>query len=181
MGYDLFIRLLNDAILEEQGKTPALPKTETVVDLRIDANLPERYIASPAARMEMYKKISLIAEEADRLDLLAELSDRYGKPPRAVLRLLDVALVRALGSRNGIVRVEQKGADLRFVLDGLNLPAWSVLFSERNDLKFNRTPPATVVCRTENGTDPIETARILLLRYAAVAAEESAGEEETKK
>ena len=181
VGYDLFIRLLNDAILEEQGKTPALPKTETVVDLRIDANLPERYIASPAARMEMYKKISLIAEEADRLDLLAELSDRYGKPPRAVLRLLDVALVRALGSRNGIVRVEQKGADLRFVLDGLNLPAWSVLFSERNDLKFNRTPPATVVCRTENGTDPIETARILLLRYAAVAAEESAGEEETKK
>ena len=179
VGYDLFIRLLNDAILEEQGKTPEAPKAETVVDLRIDANLPERYIASASARMEMYKKISLITEEADRLDLLGELTDRYGKPPRAVLRLLDVALVRALGSKNGITRVEQRGGELAFVLEGLNLPVWSVLFSERNDLKFNRTPPATVICRTD-GKDPIETARILLLRYAEVAAE-GAGEEKTKK
>ena len=108
------------------------------------------------------------------------MTDRYGKPPRAALRLLDVALTRALGSELGITRIEQKGTDLRFVLAELNLPAWSVLFSERNDLKFNRTPPPCVSCRLAEGADPAELARDLLLRYAEVVREDASEKEEKK-
>ena len=169
VGYDLFIRLLNDAVLEEQGKAPAPPPPEAVIDLHVDAHIPAAYIPSDAQRMEMYKKISLISEEADRTDLLSEMTDRYGAPPRPVLRLLDVALCRVLAGRADLTRVEQHGRELRFVARRIALPVFSVLFSERNDLSFRRTPPPTVCCRLAEGDDPACTARLLLLRYHEIA------------
>ena len=171
VGYELYVRLLNEAVLEEQGKKPA-PRFESQIDIRANAHIPEGYIAGAPARMELYKKISAIAEEADIADIIEECTDRYGKPPREVKRLLSVALARALASRYRIARVEERGAELRFVMNEVDLSAWSVLFSERKDLKFAKTAPPCVICRLGAGADAPTVAAELLTRYHQIKEEE---------
>ncbi len=166
VGYELYVRLLNEAILEEKGIAPE-KRIETVVDIRADAHIPESYIAATAARMEMYKKISAIADAADRADILSEFADRFGKPPRPVVRLLDVALARALAARLGIPRVEEKGGVLSFSLAQVDLAAWSVLFAEGNRLKFAKTTPPCVLCRLAGGEDAAAVAVEILSRLSA--------------
>lgn len=173
VGYDMYIRLLNEAVLEEQGKAPEKPY-EATLDLRISAHLPDSYIPSAAGRMEMYKKITLLQDDDDRRDLEEELSDRYGTPPAPVLRLLRVAQLRALCNRLHIPRIEQAGNELRLVLEKVDLPVWSVLFSERHDLRFAKSAPPCVFCRLPGGSDPTEVALPLLTRYAAICAEDAA-------
>lgn len=168
VGYDMYIRLLNEAVLEEKGELPA-PRTEAVVDLRVDAHIPENYIPTAAGRMELYKKISLIREDEDRQDIFRECADRYGPPPPQISHLLAVALTRALASRMHFPRVEQNGAELRILLGKPDLAVWSVLFSERSDLRFRKEAPPCVSCRLPAGAPPAETAAELLVRYAAVA------------
>ncbi len=170
VGYELYVRLLNEAILEEKGIVPE-KKLETVVDIRADAHIPESYIPATASRMEMYKKISAIADADDRADILAEFTDRFGKPPRAVLRLLDVALARALAGDAAITKVEERGGTLSFTLTTVDLASWSVLFSERNDLKFSKTAPPCVLCRPGDGKDAAEVAVEILSRLSAVRDE----------
>ncbi len=171
VGYELYVRLLNEAVLEEQGKA-APPPFEAQIDIRADAHIPTEYIPTAAGRMEMYKKISAMEEEADRRDIAGELADRYGKPPRPVERLLAVALSRALAARHRIPRVEQRGDTLRFTLSHLELPVWSVLFAEKKNLKFEKNPPC-VVLRLEGNDDPAAAAAALLLRYDEVAREDA--------
>ena len=176
VGYELYVRLLNEAVLEEQGKV-APPPFEAQIDIRADAHIPTEYIPTAAGRMEMYKKISAMEEEADRRDIAGELADRYGKPPRQVERLLAVALTRALAARHRIPRVEQRGDTLRFTLSHLELPVWSVLFAEKKNLKFEKNPPC-VVLRLEGNDDPAAAAAALLLRYDEVAREDADTTEE---
>ena len=95
VGYDLYVRLLEEAILDERGETKA-PPFEAKVDLKIDAYLPESYIAAERHRMEFYKKISLIETESDRQDVLDELCDRFGDPPKPAVDLTYIALTHAL-------------------------------------------------------------------------------------
>ena len=105
VGYDLYVKLLNEAVLEESGN---LPKTqfESTIDIRVSANIPESYIPVSSQRMEMYKKISLISEPVDMQDILDEFIDRFGEVPREVLRLLHISLMRALASKCEIKKVE---------------------------------------------------------------------------
>ncbi|MBQ8858437.1 MAG: transcription-repair coupling factor [Clostridia bacterium] len=170
VGYELYIRLLNDAVLEEKGvKKEALPETQ--IDIRADAHIPEGYVAGAPARMELYKKISAIRDGADAEDIREECRDRYGRLPRAVERLLQVALARALASRLGLVRVEHSGNELRFLLTEVDLASWSVLFAERKDLSFRKSAPPAVICRLAAGDDPCERAAALLSRLWEVKSE----------
>ena len=174
VGYELYVRLLSEAVLAEQGKAPA-PPFEATVDIRTSAHIPETYVAGAAARMELYKKISAISEEADVSDILDECTDRYGKVPRELSRLLWVALARALACRHRIRRVEGRGDSIRLVLTEVDLAAWSVIFAERGNLKFEKTAPPAVVARLSPNEEPCEAAARLLLAYhAAKESEENA-------
>ena len=173
VGYELYVRLLHEAILEEKGITPE-KKIEATVEIRADAHIPERYITATAARMEMYKKISAIACAEDRADILSEFTDRFGKPPRPVTRLLDVALCRALAAEASVLRVEEKGGVITLALGELDLASWSVLFSEQNNLKFSKSAPPCVLYRLAAGEDAAEAAVALLSRLLAVKGETDA-------
>lgn len=174
VGYELYVRLLNEAVLEEQGKAPAAPKVETQIDIRESAYIPTSYIPAEAGRMELYKKISAIAERADLDDIAEECRDRYGPLPREVERLLWASLTRALGTQLGIPKVEQRGGDLVFVLHEVCLANWSVLFAERKNLKFSKAAPPCVYYRLSGGEEPTRAAAEFLARYRAVAEENSA-------
>ena len=83
VGYDMYMRLLNEAILEEKGESP-VKKTECTVDMSISAYIPESYIKSPVQRIDVYKKISLVENVEDTVDIVDELLDRYGELPKPV-------------------------------------------------------------------------------------------------
>ena len=109
VGYDMYLQLLEEAVLEEKGETPK-KKLECSADLTVSANIPERYVTSPEQRMDLYRRIAAIRNTADADDVLDELTDRYGEPPRSVLALLDVALLRAAAVEAGVEDITQKGA-----------------------------------------------------------------------
>ncbi len=126
VGYDLYMKLLNEAVVEEQGNVP-LPKPECGVDVRCDAFLPKSYISRAPQRMDMYKKIARIENDEDYDDLIDELCDRYGEPHAAVLNLCRVALIKAYGRQCGIKKVEEKDGILRLYQDALNPKAAQML------------------------------------------------------
>ncbi len=157
VGYDLYIHLLEEAVLEERGEKPA-PQFESTVDIKVDANIPESYIASSGQRMEMYKKISCIASEQDREDVLDEFCDRFGDPPRQVQRLLYIALSRARAIRCRVVSIDRVERDIRFLPEKPDLAVWSVLFGEIEGFRIpsSRTPYVTV--HMKPGADPARVA-----------------------
>ena len=164
VGYEMYVRILNEAILDARGEVTVTP-FESKIDIRCDASIPESYIASSALRMEMYKKISLILTEKDREDVLDELCDRFGEPPKITLRLLSIALLRALAARARIARVEAENGTVRFVADGYDLAVWSELFADENGLQMMGGTRPSVTYRIPKGKDAAAEAARLLSRY----------------
>ncbi|MBQ7386630.1 MAG: transcription-repair coupling factor [Clostridia bacterium] len=135
VGYDLYVKLLNEAVLEERGeKIPE--RTEALIDMRVSAHIPESYIPSSADRMEMYKKISLIKTTEDKDDVYDEIVDRFGNMPRAVERLLLIALSKAICEEVGIELVEEKAGTITFVTKRPRLDLWSELFDKYRGMRF---------------------------------------------
>ncbi|MBE6599149.1 MAG: transcription-repair coupling factor [Ruminococcaceae bacterium] len=119
VGYDLYMKLLSEAVVEEKGDMVP-PKPECAVDIRCDAFLSKSYIPKAPQRMDMYKKIARIENEEDYDDLIDELCDRYGEPNSSALNLCRVALIKAYGGRCGIRKVEEKDGVIRLYQDNLN-------------------------------------------------------------
>ena len=124
VGYELYMRLLNEAILEEKGESVE-KHTECTVDFNIDAYIPESYISSQNSRIEFYKKISLIRSEEDMSDIIDEIVDRYGNPPKCVSDLIKISLIRALGSDADVKKVEYRNGAVILFSDKIDLQKWS--------------------------------------------------------
>ena len=126
VGYDLYVKLLNEAVLAERGEKIE-QKAECIVNLSYDACLPTKYVKSGAQRIALYKRISLIATQYDLEDMTDELLDRYGDLPRAASNLLTVALIRSRAERCGITQVRQDGAVVHICSPELDVDAWMEL------------------------------------------------------
>ena len=113
VGYDMYLKLLNDAVLEQQGLGHR-KRLECSADLTVAAHIPERYVPSAQQRMDLYRRIAAIASPEDADDLTDELTDRYGDVPGPVKALLDVALLRAAAVNVSVTDVTQKGRQLLF-------------------------------------------------------------------
>ena len=113
VGYDMYIKLLNEAILEQQGKTPEITP-ECLIDIRIDAFIPEKYISNQAQRVDCYRKIAMIENEDDAYDVTDELIDRYGDIPRAVEGLIEVAKLRRKAQKLHLTEIIQSGDSMLF-------------------------------------------------------------------
>ncbi len=176
VGYDLYVKLLNEAVLEERGEKPKV-EFESTVDIRVSANIPEYYISTSAQRMEMYKKISLIAEPADMQDVLDEFIDRFGEPPREVLALLRISLIRSLASRCEIKRVELRDGVLIFAVDRPDLAIWSELFGKYKGLSFKAVGSTNIVYRLKKGESPLVSAVNILGDHYMILSESKQEEE----
>ncbi len=106
VGYDMYVKLLNEAVLEQQGIAPEI-RPECLVDIKIDAFIPESYISNQAQRIDCYRKIALIETEDDAYDVTDELIDRYGDVPRAVEGLIEVARYRHMAQDMHISEIIQ--------------------------------------------------------------------------
>ncbi len=107
VGYDLYLRLLAEAVNEEKGVADSRREPECLIDLPVSAHIPESYIAANAQRLDIYRRIADILTEEDSYDVYDELIDRFGEPPEAVQGLIDVALMRNLAANSGIYEIRQ--------------------------------------------------------------------------
>lgn len=111
VGYDMFIKILEQAVLEEKGETPK-ERTECTVDLNVNAYIPEKYIKRPGDRIEMYKRIAAIETDADADDVRDELLDRFGEYPKETKALINIALIKRKCEKIGIVKIEERASKL---------------------------------------------------------------------
>ncbi|MBO5836380.1 MAG: transcription-repair coupling factor, partial [Oscillospiraceae bacterium] len=128
VGYDMYLKLLDEAVLEERGEKPKEP--DCTADLNITANVNQDYVSRGEERMDLYRRMAAIREQADADDLLDEIIDRYGDPPKGVLNLIDVALLRANARKLGIKDIRQKAGDVLFTMANFNLEAITSLCAE---------------------------------------------------
>ena len=128
VGYDMYMKLLNEAVLEEKG-IPVPQRADCSADLAVAANIPDRYIPSSEQRMDIYRRIAAIRKEEEADDLLDELIDRYGDPPPGVNALIQVAILRGVAGAAGITDITQKQGELRFTVKDFDMEKVSKLYA----------------------------------------------------
>jgi len=169
VGYDLYIKLLNRAVLEEKG-TPVEEEIECTVNLLLDALIPEKYVPFPAQRMALYKRIARISSVEDLEDVTDELVDRFGEPPRATLNLLHIALVHNLAVRCGFTSVREDGTGIHITPTRLDIDAWSELSDEYpSRLRIVMAGEPHVCLRPQKGDDVLALLQKMFEKYIEIS------------
>lgn len=159
VGYDMYLKLLSEAIAEEKGEKPE-KVPECLVDIQIDAHIPEKYISSLNQRLDVYRKIMQVTKDEDKLDLTDELIDRYGDPPKSVIGLIDVSLLRNKAARLGITEISQKNAQMYFYTQYLdNSQIMALMKSCKGQLTFNGSGKSYVSVKIQPKTRPFDMMR----------------------
>ena len=115
VGYDLYCKMLSEAVKEAKG-IHTMEDFETSVDLNVDAYIPDSYISNEFQKLDIYKRIAGIETQQDYDDMLEELLDRFGEPGKAVLNLLAVAKLKAIAHQGYVTEIKQTGKTVRFTL-----------------------------------------------------------------
>ncbi len=123
VGYDLYIKLLEEAVIEEKGEKLKEELPPCIVDIKCDAYLTSSYIASPPQRMDMYKRIARIRSEEDYDDIIGEMCDRYGEPNSQAVNLCRIARIRALGQQSGLKKVWEENGVIKLYSDKFDFQA----------------------------------------------------------
>jgi transcription-repair coupling factor (superfamily II helicase) len=135
VGFDLYVRLVGEAVASFRGETDETP-AEIKIELPVDAHLPHDYVPHERLRLEMYRKLASVVDEAQLADIEAELVDRYGTPPEPVRNLLEVARLRTVAREAGIADVSVQGNHVRF---------GPVELRESQELRLQRLYPRSIV------------------------------------
>lgn len=115
VGYDLYCKMLNEAVKEAKG-IHTMEDFETSVDLNVDAYIPDSYISNEFQKLDIYKRIAGFETQQDYDDMLEELLDRFGEPGKAVLNLLAIAKLKAIAHQGYVTEIKQTGKTVRFTL-----------------------------------------------------------------
>ena len=116
VGYDMYMRILKEAVTEEQGKQET-PPADCAIDVSVSAFIPKDYVPSEKTRIDLYKKIAALSSPADYEDMIDELCDRFSDPPAPILNLMKIALLRAMARENGILDIKQKQDSVLFFVE----------------------------------------------------------------
>ncbi len=173
IGYDLYIKMLNRAVLEERGE-PEESEIECSVSLSFDAFLPEKYVAYPAQRMALYKKIALICTQEDLEDVTDELVDRFGEPPRPTQNLLRIALIHNAAIKCRVTSIRQEGNDVHIYPQKLDLDVWSELAARfPGRLRMLMSGEGHICLRLQKNDDALEFIHKLFENYLELSAQKA--------
>ncbi|MEO8518182.1 MAG: transcription-repair coupling factor [Dermatophilaceae bacterium] len=136
VGFDLYIRLVGEAVASYRGEGDEAPPAEIKIELPVDAHLPREYVPGERLRLEAYKKLATVQDAEGLAEIEAELRDRYGNPPEPVLNLLEVARLRTVARQADVANIGVQGKFVRF--GPLQLP-------ESQQLRLQRLYPGTLV------------------------------------
>lgn len=172
VGYDLYLKLLEEAVLEEKGEKPPV-RTECSADLSVSANIPDSYVRSSEQRMDLYRRIAMIRTEEEADDLTDELIDRFGDPPSSVNALVHVALLRGEAETAGVTEISQKNGSLLFGLSEFSMEAVSALCAQKaykGRLRVEAASKPRLNLTLASGGRVIEQARSFISAYGAAMA-----------
>ncbi|MBE6643291.1 MAG: transcription-repair coupling factor [Ruminococcaceae bacterium] len=171
VGYDMYMKLLNEAILEEKGEE-VKPKRECAIDLNVNAYIPEKYIKVASQRIDIYKKIALIETELDVRDVTDELLDRYGDIPESVLELLNVSLLRKLGSDAGMAKLEKRSGNILIYPYEMDGAVWTFIAAQnRGKILMNMGSKPYVSIKLDKGAKVYEVLTQILREYMRLREE----------
>jgi len=167
VGYDLYSKMLGEAVRERKGEVIEEP-FETTIDLDIDAYIPSSYIKNEFQKLEIYKRIAAIAGEEEYEEMADELMDRYGELPKPARNLLSIALLKALAHEAEITQIVHKGLESKIVMynrakvDILKLP--QLVAKYRNAMKFTAadSPYFTIKLKKTANLDIIKCEKIVI-------------------
>ena len=160
VGYEMYLKLLADAVNEEKGIPASRQEEECLVDLPVTAHIPEAYISSNAQRLDVYRRIADIRTEEDSLDVYDELIDRFGEPPEAVQGLIDVALLRNMAARLGIYEIKQQADTLLLYQRKLDLQAGSRMSAAlKGRVMINAGPKPYFAVKVKKGLTSLDALR----------------------
>ena len=168
VGYDLYIKLLNEAVLEEKGEAPK-PKPDCTITIDVSAFIPASYVESAAQRMALYKRIALIETMDDLRDITDELLDRYGDLPSPVSSLLSIALIRSMAISCGMNKVVEEGQTLRFYQEDVDIAVWYELGKvTKYEPKLLQYPSEHITLKLGRGENVCDTLLKLLGKYMEI-------------
>ena len=127
VGYDMYLKMLEQAVSEEKGETPPALEKECLIDLPIDAHIPADYIENVPHKLKMYRRIADIKNQDDADDVIDELIDRFGEPPACVMGLITVSLLRNSALSQGVYEIGRTGNNVRLYIESLQMEKISLL------------------------------------------------------
>lgn len=116
VGYDLYCKMLNEAVRMETGELKEEEAFETTIDIPINAYIPDSYIRNEAVKMDVYKRIAVVENEEEAMEMVDELIDRFGDVPRSVQNLLEVAQLRYAAHALYIKEIKGDKAVVKFYM-----------------------------------------------------------------
>ena len=170
VGYDMYLKLLDEAVLEEKGEAPKEP--DCTADLNVTANVDKNYVSRGEERMDLYRRMAAIRCQEDADDLLDEIIDRYGDPPKGVINLVEIALLRANARKAGITEIKQKGPEILFTLHNLNFEAVGAIcedpdYKKRVQFVASAKVP-TLKLKLSTGVDSLRQCKVFVQHYTRV-------------
>ena len=157
VGYDMYLKLLSDAIAEEKGEKPKETK-ECLVDIRMSAHIPEKYIPALPQRLAAYRRIAAIRNSDDLLDVTDELLDRYGDLPKSVSDLMDISLCKARAERLCVTEISEKGGSVLLYVEGLTEPVTRLITSKmKRQVLFSAGAKPYVAVKPSSGETLLAT------------------------
>ena len=170
VGYEMYLKMLSEAVAVAKGEKPEVQNTECLVDIRIGAHIPEDYIESLPQRIDIYKKIASVENEKDASDIIDELIDRFGTPPEAVKGLVDVSLLRNMAAGLGIREISQRTDSLLFYPETVDMQAASRLAAGlKGRVMLNAGAKPYLAVKVAKGEKPVDTMRLALTMMAGEA------------
>ncbi|MBQ7077975.1 MAG: transcription-repair coupling factor [Lachnospiraceae bacterium] len=155
VGYDMYCKMLNEAVRLLKGVTD-VEDFETSIDIMTDAFIPSTYIPNEYQKLDMYKRIANVTTEHDKEEMIDEMVDRFGEPPKSVLTLLDVALLKARANKCFITDIKEKDMDIKFTMfkhakiDVAKIPEMLSGFSGEFTVNTKVVPPVFIYNKEYN-------------------------------
>ncbi|WP_100065561.1 transcription-repair coupling factor [Miniphocaeibacter massiliensis] len=124
IGYDLYVKLLEETLGEIKGETKIVRESEIEIDIKLDGYIPSSYIDDSNEKIDMYKKIATISSEEDYDEIVEELIDRFGDVPKMVQNIMDISLMKSYAAKVGFSRIYEKASFINLV------------YSEKKEVNF---------------------------------------------
>lgn len=170
VGYDLYCKMLNEAVKKLKGEEVSQSEYDTSVEIKVDAFIPVSYIKNEFQKLDVYKRIAEIETEEEKSDMVDELVDRFGEPPKSVMNLLSIAVLKAKAHKAYVTEIASKKGGLRFTMypqaqiDPAGIPALVSRMGRR--LRF--VPETRPYFQYEPQGDLLEQAAVVLDEIAVL-------------
>jgi len=167
VGYDLYCKMLNEAVREKKGEEIASSEISCSVELNVDAFIPDKYITNEHQKLDIYKRISVIDSLSEKEEMIEELTDRFGKLPKSVLNLLDIAYLRSLAAESFITEIKGSEGLVKLSVyenakyDSSRIPEFIMKYKGSVSLKPGEKPYFTYRMKRDESTGDYQLERMI--------------------